>query len=118
MEKDPDDGKNWRQEEKGTIEDEMLDGITDSVDMKLSKLWETVKGREALCGAIYGVTKSQTWLRDRTITKESFVILYLFHSWKPYLALLFGSEIDAELFRYICVSPKRMCWLLFFDIVS
>ena len=41
--KDPDAGKDWRQEKKGTTEDEMLDGITDSVDMSLSKLLETVK---------------------------------------------------------------------------
>ena len=36
--KDPDVGKDWRQEEKGTTEDELLDGITDSMDMSLSKL--------------------------------------------------------------------------------
>ena len=39
-----------------------LDGITDSVDMNLSKLWETVKDREAWRTAVYGVAKSQ--LRD------------------------------------------------------
>ena len=37
-----------------------LDGITDSTDMSLSKLWETVKNREARCVAVHGVTKSQT----------------------------------------------------------
>ena len=37
-----------------------LDGITNSMDMNLSKLWETVKARDAWCTAIHGVTKSQT----------------------------------------------------------
>ena len=39
-------GKDWRQEEKGTTEDEMVDGITDSMDMSLIKLQEIVKDRE------------------------------------------------------------------------
>ena len=45
--KDPDAGKDWGQEDKGATEDEMVDGITDSMDMSLSKLCETVKGMEA-----------------------------------------------------------------------
>ena len=44
----------------GTTEDEVVDGITDSMDMSLSKLWELVIDREAQCAVVHEVSKNQT----------------------------------------------------------
>ena len=73
-----------------------LEGITDSLDMNLSKLWEIEKDREAWRAAVYGATKSWTWLSDWTTWAARQKVSRLLVFYTPLLLLLWVQALDQE----------------------
>ena len=64
--KDPDAGKDWRQEEKGMAEDEMVGWHYQLINMSLSRFQKLVLDRETWCATVHGITKNWTWLSNWT----------------------------------------------------
>ena len=94
--KEPDAGKDWRREEKGTIKSEMVDGITDSMDMSLGKLRKLVTDREAWRAVVHAVAKSRTrlsnWTELNCFTTSCWVLPFI--NWISHRYIYVPSPLD------------------------
>ena len=119
IEKDPDAGKDWGQEEKGATEDELIGWHHQLSGHEFEETPGDSEGQGSLCAAVHGVTKSQTWLSNWTTTLEIELKC-------RELRALYGDGSGTQLVRampqspplsyveqllYLCLIFKRSKWV-------